>query len=272
MREVGLVTAAVVVAVLASVGPAQGQVRWERGGEGWCDEDWGGRERDRHCEVLTARVPSTGALVVDGGANGGVHVEAWGGDDVEVRAKVWANAGTEERARELAAQVEVRLDGGRLEAEGPRTGRRESWGVSYEIRAPARTDLDIQTRNGGIEVTGLAGDIRFEAMNGGVHLTGVGGDVRGSTRNGGLHVELSGDQWQGRGLDARTTNGGVTLLVPDGYSAELETGTVNGGFDIDFPVTVRGRIGRELRTTLGNGGPTVRVVTTNGGVRIRRGT
>lgn len=271
MRGARIGTVAVAVVLLASATPAQGQVRWERGGQGWCDEDWGGGDRDRHCEVLTARVPSTGALVVDGGANGGVHVEAWGGDDVEVRAKVWANAGTEERARELAAQVELRLEGGRLRAEGPRTGRRESWGVSYEIKAPARTDLDIQTRNGGIDVAGLSGDIRFEAMNGGVRLTGVGGDVRGSTRNGGLHVELDGSQWRGRGLDARTTNGGVTLRIPDGYSAELEAGTVNGGFDIDFPVTVRGRIGRELRTTLGRGGATVRVVTTNGGVRIQRG-
>jgi hypothetical protein len=34
---------------------------------------------------------------------------------------------------------------------------------------------------------------------------------------------------------------------------------------------VRGRIGRQVTTDLGQGGATVRVMTTNGGVVIRRG-
>ena len=63
----------------------------------------------------------------------------------------------------------------------------------------------------------------------------------------------------------------MRLRVPENYSARLETGTVNGGIDIDFPVTVTGRIGREFSTTLGGGGPLVRAETTNGQVRISRG-
>jgi hypothetical protein len=51
----------------------------------------------------------------------------------------------------------------------------------------------------------------------------------------------------------------------------LETGTVNGGIDIDFPVTVQGRLGREFSTTLGDGGALVRATTTNGQVRVSRG-
>jgi hypothetical protein len=35
-------------------------------------------------------------------------------------------------------------------------------------------------------------------------------------------------------------------------------------------VTVQGRIGRSVSTTLGNGGPLVRARTTNGGVRVSR--
>jgi DUF4097 and DUF4098 domain-containing protein YvlB len=263
----GLLVAALTVALAA---PASAQVRWERSDEGWCDRSWGNDERDRYCEVLTATVASTGAISVDGGANGGVEVVAWDRSEVEVRAKVWANARSEERAQEIARAVEVTVSGGSIRADGPETGRRESWGVSYELRVPRDTDLDMDTRNGGITVEDVQGDIRFSAMNGGVHLTGVAGDVRGRTTNGGLHIELAGDRWAGAGLDATTTNGGVELTIPEGYSAELVTGTVNGGIDIDFPVTVSGRIGRQLRTTLGDGGPTIRAVTTNGGVRIRR--
>jgi hypothetical protein len=160
---------------------------------------------------------------------------------------------------------------GRLAATGPDTGRDEHWGVSWDIMVPEEMDLDIETMNGAIAVAGVSGRMDVRAVNGGVHLTEVGGDVSGRTTNGGVHVELDGRRWDGRGLDVETTNGGVTLSVPSDYSARLETGTVNGGIHIDFPVTVQGRVGRRLEATLGDGGPPVRVVTTNGGVRIVRG-
>ena len=96
------------------------------------------------------------------------------------------------------------------------------------------------------------------------------GDVRGRTTNGGLRVELDGDEWDGEGLDVQTTNGGVSLYIPDDYSARLVTGTVNGGIRIDFPIMVQGNIGRRITTDLGNGGKTVRVTTTNGGVTVRK--
>ncbi|HSM16280.1 MAG TPA: hypothetical protein VK845_04680, partial [Gemmatimonadales bacterium] len=72
------------------------------------------------------------------------------------------------------------------------------------------------------------------------------------------------------GLDAQTRNGGVSLTMPDGYSARLETGTTNGGLEIDFPVMVQGRVTKRLSVTLGDGGPPIRAMTTNGGVHIER--
>jgi hypothetical protein len=221
--------------------------------------------------VMSADVEDVGRLTVDGGTNGGVSVEGWSGTEVRVQARVWANASTEARAEELADGVRLRYDDGALSASGPEAGRRESWGVNWVVSVPFDTDLDIETHNGGISVREVSGRIRFDALNGGVHLEGVGGDVEGRTQNGGLHVELSGDHWQGDGLDVETVNGGVTVYVPSDYSAQLETGTVNGGIDVDFPVTVRGRIGRSLSVALGDGGAIVRAVTTNGGVNIVRG-
>jgi len=257
-----------VTAALLLAGQAEGQ--WRQGDSGWCDERSGDRNRERVCLALVSDFDDPGRMVVDGGMNGGVSVEGWSREGVEVRARVWADAGSSARAREIAEEVDIRMLDGRLGVEGPETGRRESWGVNFEIMVPRDTDLEIETRNGGIGVRDVNGRIDFRATNGGVHLAGVGGDVRGRTTNGGLHVELDGRSWAGRGLDVETTNGGVTIQVPPDYSAHLETGTVNGGIDIDFPVTVQGRIGRRLSTTIGEGGPTVRATTTNGGVRIVR--
>jgi hypothetical protein len=268
MRSTRLTVALAVLALgIATSAEAQG---WQRSDAGWCDEEWGGRDSDRSCHMLSADFGDPGRLSIDGGMNGGVTVEGWNRDVVEVRAKVWANARSESRARELAAAVSIEYDDGELRAEGPDTERRESWGVTFEIRVPHATDLDIETFNGGISVAEVSGRIRFDALNGGVHLVETGGDVEGQTVNGGVHIELDGSSWSGSGMDVRTTNGGVTVRVPGDYSARLETRTVNGGIDIDFPVTVQGRIGRSLNIELGDVGPTVRAVTTNGGVRIIR--
>jgi DUF4097 and DUF4098 domain-containing protein YvlB len=114
----------------------------------------------------------------------------------------------------------------------------------------------------------VEGTMSFRATNGGINLDQVGGDIRAETTNGGVNARLSGSTWKGRGLDLETTNGGVSLAIPRGYNARLETGTVNGGMNIDFPITVQGRIGKHFETQLGSGGPLVRVVTTNGGVKI----
>jgi len=262
---------AVATLIAGGVAADEAAAQWRQTDVGWCEDEWGGSDRDRHCMVLEASFDGTDALVVDAGRNGGVSVEGWDRSQVEVRAKVSANARSEARAEEIANEIAIEMRRGRLWAEGPSTGRNEGWSVSFEVMVPRDTDLEIETYNGGISVARVDGTIRFEALNGGVHLTEVAGDVEGHTTNGGLHIELAGDRWDGDGLDVETVNGGITLTVPEDFSAELETGTVNGGIDIDFPVTVRGRIGRRLTTTLGDGGPRVRAFTTNGGVKIRRG-
>lgn len=105
-----------------------------------------------------------------------------------------------------------------------------------------------------------------------MRLSDIGGSVRGRTRNGGVTVALAGQRWDGDGLDVETTNGGVTLSIPDGYNADLETRTVNGSFRTDYPITIQGELNsrRGISTTLGSGGAPVRVRTTNGGLRINR--
>jgi DUF4097 and DUF4098 domain-containing protein YvlB len=176
-----------------------------------------------------------------------------------------------EQARALASRIDLVTTAERIEARGPYgLGDRESWSVSYRIEAPRTTPLSLQSTNGGISIKNVQSEIRFRTVNGGVQLSGLAGSVEGSTSNGGIKVDLDGTTWQGQGLDVSTSNGGVTLRIPGDYSAHLEAGTVNGGLNIDFPITVQGRLGRTISTDLGSGGPTLRVKTNNGGVRIQR--
>jgi DUF4097 and DUF4098 domain-containing protein YvlB len=232
---------------------------------GWDDD------RYRACDVREYTLPA-GALRVEAGRNGGIRVEGSDRSDIRIQAIVSAQAREEADAKRLVSEVEVQAGSGRVTAAGPSTGSREQWSVSYRISVPRRTDLDLEANNGGITINGVAGTIRFDTTNGGVRLTDVGGDVRGETRNGGLNVTLNGNQWEGTGLDVETSNGGVTLTIPDGYNAELTTRTINGGFRSDYPMTIQGELSprRGFSTTLGSGGPPLSLRTTNGGVRIHR--
>jgi Toastrack DUF4097 len=235
-----------------------------------------GRDRDnddyeQFCEVRDQTM-GAGPLTVDAGQNGGVQVEGWDRNEIRVQSVVRTNARTEARAKEMASAVQIQVGGGRVTATGPQANRREWWSVSYRINVPRKNDLDLTAHNGGITIAGVAGNLRFDTNNGGVKLTDLAGSVRGSTRNGGLTVALSGRGWEGDGIDVETTNGGVTLSVPEGYNAQLEARTVNGGFRTDYPLTITGELNsrRGISTTLGSGGAPVRVRTTNGGVKIDR--
>jgi hypothetical protein len=248
--------------------PLGAQVRVSADDE-WCRRH-GASERAFVCEVREATLAADGRVSVDARPNGGIDVTGTERGDVLVRVRVAAWADTDEEARQMVSDVRLDLDGAELSASGPDGSERRSWSASFRLSVPVRTDLALESTNGGIAIEDVDGDIEFRTTNGGIRVAGLAGTVRGRTTNGGVTVALTGDRWSGSGLDVRTTNGGVTLMVPEGYSARLETGTTNGGMTVDFPVTVQGRIGRRLSTDLGSGGPPVTVVTTNGGVTVSR--
>jgi len=223
-----------------------------------------------HCEMREQTVAFAGRLSVDAGMNGGVTIKAWDNATVLVRSKVESAGPDDNSARMIGAQIHVDISGGVVNTTGPNRDSDQNWSVSHEIFVPRQADLNVKTHNGGISIEGVRGNIQFNAMNGGVSLKRLGGDVEGATQNGGLSIELAGDRWDGNKLDARTTNGGVNVTMPEHYSAHFETGTVNGKLNLDFPMTVHGEIGRHLVTEIGSGGPTIHVETTNGGVSVKR--
>jgi hypothetical protein len=242
------------------------------GANDWCGNNSYSSDRETHSEVREFTVPAVGApLTVDAAPNGGIKVAGEARGDIHVVACVSATGATVEEARALAQRVDVTATVDRIAAEGPRNlGRRENWHVSYRIAVPNRTSLSLTSSNGGIDISDVDGQIAFRTVNGGVKLTRLAGNVRGRTSNGGVNVDLDGTTWTGDGLDVETNNGGVNMSIPSNYSARLETGTVNGRMNIDFPVTVQGKIGRSIETQLGSGGALLRVRTSNGGVNIRQ--
>ncbi len=152
-----------------------------------------------------------------------------------------------------------------MQADGP---AQKGWSVSYEILVPTGTNLNLSTHNGGVAVSGVESSIEFHAVNGGISLKNVGGNVHGDTINGGVSVNLAGPRWNGQGLDVSTRNGGVSLKVPDQFSALLDLATVNGGMSVRMPNAQIRHGEHNMSLTLGAGGPLIRVHTQNGGVSV----
>lgn len=244
----------------------------ERGFCSW--NSYGNGDSSSFKETRENTVAATGSLTVDGGKNGGISVKGENRSDVLVRSCVNAWAKSEEEAKSIVASVKIGT-GSTIKADGPDAGEHSNWSVSYEILVPRNTNLNLTAHNGGISIKSVEGSIEFETNNGGVNVADLAGDVRGKTTNGGVNVSLTGSTWKGSGLDVTTTNGGVNLTVPADYSANFETGTTNGGFKSDVPsLTVQTEDtdgwakAKKIRASMNGGGANIRVITTNGGVKI----
>ena len=236
------------------------------------DGQYGHRWDGHACEVRAVPVSrGVHSLSLDGASLGGISVTGWDRDSIHVSARIVGMARSDAEAERYLKDVRISSEGGTIRASGARDDDGDARQiVSYDVYVPRHMDLDLRAHNGGLRVEGVTGKMSLETVNGGLSLEGAGGDVRAYAQNGGLNVRLTGKHWEGAGLDAQTQNGGVRLIVPEGYSARLDAGTVNGTIRTDIPVTVSGRISQRLNLTLGSGGAPVRATTTNGGVIIAR--
>lgn len=213
----------------------------------------------------------SGGAVEIGNTNGAIEVTQTAGSTVEVRAERVAKAASEDAARDLLRQLEIREDVSpsriTLETKTP-SGIR--WGgveVRYWVKVPAGTSVKVDNTNGKIRLIDLNGAVTAETTNGGVSGSGLVGAVRASTTNGGIDIEVN--AVHADGITLETTNGGVTLTLPADAKADVSASCTNGGISSDLPIEKDGAsTRRSLRGRLNGGGPRISLETVNGGVRI----
>ena len=233
--------------------------------------EWGNHDWVVACKVLELEVasPGSGPIQVDTGAYGGVRVEGWDRPGISVRARVRARAKSRADAEALADRVKLTARGSRIGSTGTSDGDGSRCYVEYRIRVPRKSNLALETENGPLSVEDVNGTMILKSQNGPIALKDLAGAVEARTENGPLSVRLGGSRWQGAGLDAATDNGPVSLVVPRGYSARLQSGTINGPHIDDHSIHLS-QGGRHPVVKLGQGGPPVRVVTDNGPFSMKR--
>lgn len=72
------------------------------------------------------------------------------------------------------------------------------------------------------------------------------------------------------GHHLQSKNGDVIYDLPSGFDIELLAQTEHGDLSIGFPVVVEGSVNNRIKTSVGNGGPTVRLISKNGDVKVNR--
>ncbi len=231
---------------------------------------WFFSHNEQACEVRSAVLPLVNDQIKVSGKNGAIEILGEDRRDIALEVRISAQGSSHEDAIARLHQIRI-VTGADIHAEGPsESGSHHGWEVNFKLHVPRHLAANLHTMNGGIAVAGIDGAVTADTMNGALALHGLAGDVHAQTVNGGIDVTLAGDRWQGHGLYAKTTNGGVSVRVPDHFAAHLIASTVNGGIEVGFPITVQGRIRNAIDTEINGGGSTVQLETTNGGISIDR--
>ncbi len=214
-------------------------------------------------------ISSTGTLSITSG-NGRVTMEAADIETIEISAERIVRASTEEAANEqlklIDMKEEVSADRVSLDSSVRGVNIGVSRRVNYTIKVPRTLAVIVESSNGEITVTGLSGALTASASNGRITGTDLRGSARATTTNGVVTLTMAavtGD------ITAETTNGQVTLTIPRATNATLSARVTNGAIsheNLDLQVTETSR--RRLDGRLGTGGPSIRVETTNGAIRI----
>jgi len=184
-------------------------------------------------------------------------------DDRQVRTNFTVRIPDGTRVKAGTGNGDVSISGGGREViAATGNGRVDVTGTSGEV--------DASTGNGRVTVDGATGPVEVSSGNGDVLVRTSLGPVTVSTGNGDIDVSM--DRLDGSpDMNFSTGNGRITLAVPDGFGAELDSNTGNGRVTVDFPIQMRGRMNpSRVRGTLGKGGGRLVLSSGNGDLTIER--
>ena len=237
-------------------------------------------------EERTITKAEAATLRVVAESNGGIEVQGWDQDSYSVTLCKAAEAGSD--ADSLLSRIHLTFKNGELGVSSPHSHDR--WSAHILMRAPKAAALDLQVnngpmtlyhvdgnlkvraQNGPVTVTGCTGELDLNSHNGPVTLEGNSGKQTVHTENGPVTLSLSGNSWNGAGIEAHATNGPVKLQIPSGYkSGVVLESDGHGPFQCKASVCSEGRKtwdDERKRIEFGSGPTLVRVTTVNGPVSV----
>jgi DUF4097 and DUF4098 domain-containing protein YvlB len=223
---------------------------------------------------------------------GHVHANRWNG---------WGESGSpEDRVKEVVSNPPIVQDGNTITV-GKHTNY-HNISIDYDVTTPRGTNLEANSGSGDLHLTDIGGSLKAETGSGSIDATGLSGQVILHTGSGDIAADMhsapdvKAETGSGSiklhgvtgGLYAETGSGDIEVEGQPGTSWKLETGsgsvtldtggrakfsldatTGSGSIHSDPPITTHGSLERHRVTgDINGGGPTVRVETGSGDVRI----
>jgi hypothetical protein len=222
--------------------------------------------------------------------NGGISVEGYDGDQVLVEAMPSRDhdGGSDERVGGMRRIPNTSV-GLTISEENNVVEVNSSWASrtgQLHIRVPRQASLRLScTNNGDLQVSGVEGELELHNVNGSVSAVDVSGTVVAETTNGEIKVTFDRVDAD-KAMSFVTLNGDVDVSFPASFKAALRINAGQGEIytDFDFQLdpqepkidkreSTRGytiTMEREVRATIGGGGPEIYFKTWNGDIFIRR--
>lgn len=246
---------------------------------------WGNSNLKRPI-AMTAPIQASSPIRVVS-ANGSIAVVASDVTQVEIDATFYSDS----RDRlDRATLVAERLADGTLSVRPVWPGqRRGNEGASITVRTPSANGVHIDTSNGSVNISGLAGkafldtsnasivvrehvgEIFADTTNGSINIADATGKVTADTSNASITVSLAKDN--PGPVEIKSSNGSVTFLVGEAFVGKLSADTSNGRVNLlGFGSGVSGltTTKKSATMTVGEAVHTSRVKTSNASITIQR--
>ncbi|HWN99725.1 MAG TPA: DUF4097 family beta strand repeat-containing protein [Blastocatellia bacterium] len=246
-------------------------------------------------ETVTARVTTVGWKIGGDGINIVEHQSGdqidieirfphrvfqvnWGNHRVDIEITVPRHAGLDLHTGDgnvdvqgVSGAIVARTGDGNLKlSELTGTLRANTGDGNIDMR-DVRGELNLHTGDGRIDATGIDGSLRAETGDGRIRVNGRFDLLDVRTGDGGIDASAN----AGSKLDANwllsTGDGDLTMRLQETISADVELHTSDGHIDLNIPVTVLGRAGRqEIHGRINAGGKLLSLKTGDGSIRLEK--
>ena len=200
-------------------------------------------------------------------------VDEENGDALELEVEIprrWNRRGSASIELRLPRELQVELTAvnGRIEIEGLRNRVRARSSNGSACVADVMGDIEIVTSNAKVCCSGTCGRLVARSSNGKIEIASHRGSVDASTSNGLIKAAL--DFVGKQGVQLATSNGRITLELPDAIDADVDIRIDNGIIRNDRKLqrTDRETNGR-LSGRLGCGGALIKLRGSNGSISLR---
>lgn len=184
--------------------------------------------------------------------NGGITVEPHDKPTIDMEIIYKGYGASEEEARFSSEQLDftVEADNGNLKIRATKPDNTWMASAAFKIKVPADCALKLNTSNGRVSVADMLANVDVHTSNGTISIKNVSNSVKAKTSNGTINLEycqgpidLTTSNGRvvftgalvGNDNSIHTSNGTVTIKLPELASTEISSRTSNGKIKCSLP-------------------------------------